>query len=319
MKQIPKVPLGIYPTPLQEISSKGVGCNESIRLFLKREDLCGIGFGGNKVRKLEYILADALANGADSIVTGGGSQSNQTSALAACAAKVGLSAHLVIPESTGAITRGVAALSGAVIYETENGQTNVLMKKIRSVASDLKAQGHTPYILAPGASTPLGAIGYVDAMKEMYAQAAKRKLSLDHVICCGATGNTYAGIALGTKLFSPKTKCTAIAIGRRFTHKETLLKQIHQAEILLDCDSHISENDLHIHFSCGKGASEPSVKGKEAMHLMASSQGILLDPYFTGKAFAGFLELCGNGEISSGDTIAFIHTGGMVSLLNQFK
>lgn len=107
MKQIPKVPLGIYPTPLQEIPVKEVCCNEDIRLFLKREDLCGIGFGGNKVRKLEYILADALANGADSIVTGGGSQSNQTAALAACAAKLGLSAHLVIPESTGAITRGV--------------------------------------------------------------------------------------------------------------------------------------------------------------------------------------------------------------------
>lgn len=233
MNQIQKIGLGLYPTPLQEISTKNFGGNDNIRLFIKRDDLCGICFGGNKIRKLEYILADALASGADCIVTGGGSQSNQTSAIAACCAKLNLPAYIVVPESTGNITRSVVILSGAVLHYAENGQTNILMKEIRSIASDLRIEGHKPYIVPPGASTPLGAIGYVDAMREMYGQAKELNIPFDHVLCCGATGNTYAGVALGTKLYSPATQSMAIAIGRRFTHKETLMKQIHQAEQIL--------------------------------------------------------------------------------------
>lgn len=319
MKPVSRVSLGIFPTPLQEISAERAGCGVPIRLFFKRDDLCGIGFGGNKIRKLEYLLADALERGCDSIVTGGGSQSNQTVAAAVSAAKLGLAAHLVIPESAGPVTRNMANLAGAFLHEAENGQTNVLMKQIRAVAVGLKQEGHQPYIIPPGASTPLGALAYAEAMREMYGRAAESGIVFDHVICCGATGNTYAGVALGTKLYSPRTKSTVIAIGRRFTHKETLLKQIRETETLMGSDSHISIEDLNVHFAGGKGASEPSGKGRAAMESLASSHGILLDPYFTGKAFAGLLELCRTGEIQPGQNVAFLHTGGMVSLLGQMK
>ncbi len=193
------------------------------------------------MRKLEYILADALNSRADCVITSGGSRSNQTVAAAVCCAKAGLSVHIVLPESAPKVTRSLIALSGA---------------------------------------------------------------------CAGA--------ALGTKLYHPKTRATAIAIGRRFTHKETLLRQIHETEALLRCESGIGLEDLHIHFSCGKGADVPSVKGREAMERMAA-EGVFLDPYYTGKAFAGLMELARAGTFLPGENVVFIHTGGMVSLLGEIS
>lgn len=316
-KELDQVKLGLFPTPLQK-SSLGAALG-GIHLYIKRDDLCGIGFGGNKVRKLEYILADAITSGADCVVTGGGRRSNQTVAAAACCGKAGLAAHVVVPENTPNMTRSLIALSGGVLHTVPDGQTSSLTKTMRSVAKELRSQGHTPYIVPAGASTPLGAIGYVEAMKELCIQATEQGITIDHVVCCGATGNTYAGVALGAKRYSPKTKTTAIAIGRRFTHRETLLRQIHETEALLGCESGIGLDDLHIHFSCGRGADVPSARGREAMEHMAAAEGIFLDPYFTGKAFAGLMELCREGTLRPGENVVFIHTGGTISLIGQIS
>lgn len=310
-----KIELGLFPTPLQKSSlSTELG---NICLYLKRDDLCGIGFGGNKVRKLEYILADAIAKGADCVVTGGGSRSNQTVAAAACCAKAGLKVHIVIPESAPNVTKSLITLSGGILHTTPDGQRSTLTKTMRNVAKELQAQGQTPYTIPVGASSPLGAVGYVEAMREICSQAAELNIAIDHVICCGGTGNTYAGVALGAKLYSPKTRATVISIGRRFAHKETLLRQIHKTEALLKCESGIELDDLHIHFSCGKGAGLPSVKGWEAIKRMVAAEGIFLDPYYTGKAFAGLMELSQYETLHPGENVVFLHTGGMVSLIGE--
>lgn len=317
MDKIEKLTLGLYPTPLQELSGMSELLGGGKRLFLKREDLCGIGLGGNKIRKLEYLLAEALAQGCDCVVTGGGSQSNQTIAAAACANRAGLETHLIVPASTGTVTRGIAELLGAVLHGVDS--SNDLQKGIRAVSAELRRQGRSPYIIPPGASTTLGVLGYVDAMRELYDQVEDLRLHVDHVVCCGGTGNTYAGVVLGTKLYSPSTTATVVSIGRRFCHKSTLCEMIRKAEVLIGCRSDVTEEDMHIHFCGGKGLGVPSPKGKTAMQYMAAKEGIFLDPVYTGKAFAGLLDLNQDGAFRDGEVIVFIHTGGTATLFNHFS
>ena len=288
---------------------------DSRRFFIKREDLNGVGFGGNKIRRMEYLLGEALAEGCDCLIVGGGSRSNQTIAAAACAAKVGMQVHMVVPESTGSVTRGLAELLGAALHYAMDGQTTSLNKEIRSVETKLKNDGHHPYVIKPGAEATLGILGYVDCMQELYEQAEKKHIHVDHVVCCGGTGITYAGVLLGTKLYSPDTRATAVSIGRRFKHAETLVKQVKDAAIFGGYSVDVDLSDVHVYFSCGKGAAEPTTKGRDAMKLMASKSGIFLDPLFTGKAFAGLLDMSREGYFKPGETIVFIHTGGMITLL----
>ena len=285
------------------------------RLFLKRDDLCGIGLGGNKVRKLEYLLAEALEQGCDCVVTGGGSRSNQPIATAACANRVGLSAYLVMPESTGVVPRRLAQQLGADIIPVEAGESGILPKVVRQTAKALREQGRKPYLIPPGASSVHGVLGYSDAMKELYGQAAEMGLKIDHVICCGGTGNTYAGVVLGTKLYSPSTFATVISIGRRFCQKGTLCKMAEEAQRRMGTAAEVTEEDMHIFFSCGKGRDAETPKGRAAMNQLAATEGIFLDPSYTGKAFAGLLELNENGVFQDGQTIVFIHTGGLAALL----
>ena len=316
-KHIPKIVLGCYPTPLQELENASRYLGAGRKLYIKRDDLIGIGFGGNKVRKMEYLLAQAREEGCDCIVTGGGSRSNQPLAAAACAAKAGLQAHIVYTKDQDTVSRKLGRLLGAAEHVADGSDKPNLMRDIRKTAAELKRQGRSPYIIPPGAASPLAALGYADMVEELAAQAKSMGITLDHIICCGATGNTYAGIVLGTKRYCPGTKATAVAIGRRFSHPDTLCRQARAAAKLRGWDADLSEEDFHTHFSCGKGASYPTEGGREAMQAMASSEGIFLDPYFTGKAFRGLQELNRTGTFAKGETIVFIHTGGLAVLMNS--
>ncbi|MBS4785933.1 MAG: pyridoxal-phosphate dependent enzyme [Clostridiales bacterium] len=313
----PRLALGMFPTPLQEMDNLRELFGGQHRILIKRDDLCGVGFGGNKVRKLEYMLAEALEQGCDCVVTGGGTQSNQTLATAACAARAGLKAHLIVPENLHPGIRRLGEYFGAVFHPVENGQTGVLQKGIRRVAKELEAEGHIPYRIQPGASTVLGVIGYVDAMRELYGQAAGMGVRVDHIVCCGGTGNTYAGVALGTKLYSPGTRATAVSIGRRFVHASTLCKMAAEAGQILGTSCGLSEEDLTVHFSCGKGVGFPTSRGQWSIRQLAAREGILLDPTYTGKAFAGMMELYEQGYFSPGENIVFLHTGGLAALLGS--
>lgn len=314
-----RIQLGLYPTPFQEIREMSPLTDHGRRFFVKREDLVGVGLGGNKIRRMEYLLGEALSGGCDCLIVAGGAKSNQTIAAASCAARIGLPVHLVMPKSTGSVTRGLADLLGAEVHFTGDGQTQALNRKIREVCSILQSEGKKPYIIRPGADSTLGILGYVDAMREMAEQAADVKVHIDHVLCCGGTGVTYSGILLGTKLYSPDTKATAISIGRRFKHAQTLAQQILQAAEIGGYQADVREEDVHVHFSCGQGASEPTIKGKAAMRVMASRTGIFLDPLYTGKAFAGMLQLAQQGYFQPGENIAFVHTGGMATLMDSLR
>lgn len=312
------IDFGLAPTPLQELPRLSALLGEGRRLFVKRDDLLGVGMGGNKIRRFAYYLGEALDRGCDVIVAGGGARSNQTIAAAACAAKAGLPAHLVVPESVGPVVRKLAELLQAELHFTESSDTSSLNRTIRAVCQMLKAQGHRPYVVRPGAAGPLGMLGYVDAMRELYEQAAARRLEVDHVLCCGGTGTTYGGVLLGTKLFHPQTIATAVAIGRRFRHAETLCKDIAKAAKLGGYACPVEPTDVQVHFSCGQGANCPTVKGRDAMRQMAALEGIFLDPLFTGKAFAGLLEMAKADVFPPQSNIVFLHTGGAMTLLDSF-
>lgn len=313
MNEIKKLPLGIWPTPVQELQCFRDILGDGKRLFLKRDDLCGIGLGGNKVRKLEYLFADAMEKRCNCIVTGGGALSNQPIAAAACAAKAGLQTHLVLPETAGAMLQNAVRLFGAEVYLTEKSAD--VPKSIRQTAKALQAKGCRPYIIPPGASGVHGVLGYADAMRELHEQMMGTPVH--HVLCCGATGNTYAGLALGAKLYSPGTRVTTVSIARRFTHKQTLCKMANEAATLLNCGAEVCEEDLHIHFCSGKGAGDATPKGWSAIECAARAEGILFDPIYTGKAFAGLLELNEQGYFESGQNIAFFHIGGMAVLFQS--
>ena len=285
------IDFGLAPTSLQELPRLSAMLGEGRRLFVKRDDLLGVGLGGNKIRRFAYYLGEALDTGCDIVVAGGGARSNQTIAAAACAAKAGLPVHLVVPESVGPVVRKLAELLQAELHFAESSDASSLNRTIRAVCQMLKAQGHRPYIVRPGAAGPLGMLGYVDAMRELYEQAAACRIEIDHVLCCGGTGTTYGGVLLGTKLFHSQTTATAVAIGRRFRHAETLCKDIAKAAKLGGYACPVEPTDVQVHFSCGQGANCPTVKGRDAMRQMAALEGIFLDPLFTGKAFAGLLEM----------------------------
>lgn len=313
------IDFGLAPTSLQELPRLSAMLGEGRRLFVKRDDLLGVGLGGNKIRRFAYYFGEALDRGCDVIVAGGGARSNQTIAAAACAAKAGLPAHLVVPESVGPVVRKLAEFLQAELHFTESSDASSLNRTIRAVCQMLKAQGRSPYVIKPGAAGPLGMLGYVDVMRELYEQAAARRLEVDHVLCCGGTGTTYGGVLLGTKLFHPQTIATAVAIGRRFRHAETLCKDIAKAAKLGGYACPVEPTDVQVHFSCGQGANCPTVKGRDAMRQMAALEGIFLDPLFTGKAFAGLLEMAKAGAFLPKSNIVFLHTGGAVTLLDSFR
>lgn len=308
-----KINLGLFPTPLQKLNhlSEITNCG----IYMKRDDLCGIAFGGNKVRKLEYILFDAKAKNCDCIITAGGSTSNQTVATACCCASQGMEAHIIIPETTNDKTLTLLKYAGAKIY-TVSG-SDKLKSEMRMLSIQLKKEGRNPYIIPIGATTDLGVIGYADAVQEIAQQASEQGLKIDHIVCAGGSGNTYSGVLLGTKLYMPDVKTTVISISKRFAHKETLIRNACNGAKLLETCVDISEDDVNIYFCSGKGAADISPKSKKAVALLVQTEGIFPDPIYTGKGIAGLLELCKNGYFDKGENIVFIHTGGLVSLINS--
>lgn len=160
------IDFGLAPTSLQELPRLSAMLGEGRRLFVKRDDLLGVGLGGNKIRRFAYYFGEALDRGCDVIVAGGGARSNQTIAAAACAAKAGLPAHLVVSESVGPVVRKLAEFLQAELHFTESSDASSLNRTIRAVCQMLKAQGRSPYVIKPGAAGPLGMLGYVDVMRD---------------------------------------------------------------------------------------------------------------------------------------------------------
>ena len=317
MKQItdfPSIPLSLLPTPLYKLEnlSRETGKN----LYIKRDDMTGVALGGNKVRKLEFLLADARAKGADVVLTAGGPQSNHAMLTAACAAKLGMSAILVL-KKRGVLSGGNLILDeifGAEVRFVDTDSYDGVYAEMERIMADLRAQGHAPYFIPVGGSVPLGCLGYVNCAKEIANQAEDLGVDFDIIVSATGSGGTYAGLTLGAKLFLPGT--VSVGIGVCDDPFEAIsLDLMEGTAALLEADVPVEAADIHIHYHIGPGYAIPSPEGAAAVRRLARTEGILVDPVYTGKALAGFFQLLEeDSAFRDAENILFLHTGGAGAL-----
>ena len=316
MRQItdfPCVPFGVLPTPLYKLNrlSNELGKN----IYIKRDDLIGIGLGGNKVRKLEFLLADAQKNGADVVLTAGGPQSNHAMLTAACAAQLGMRCILVL-KKRGALTGGNQILNqiyGAQVYFVDTDSYDDVYAEMHRMMEGLKQEGHTPYFIPVGGSLALGSLGCLNCAIEIANQAKEMEVDFDRIVSATGSGGTYAGLTYGAKLFMPSVKSIGIGICDD-PFEEITFDLMNGLKELLQSDVPVEREDIHIHFHIGPGYSIPSPEGCAAVRRLARSEGILADPVYTGKALAGFFQMLEQGYFHNDKNILFVHTGGAGAL-----
>ncbi len=297
----PKLSLGIFPTPIQKLHN--ISCILGTNVYVKRDDMTGLGLGGNKIRKLEYLLADAQEKGARVVFTTGGAQSNHAMLTAACAAKLGMEAILILKDRGVTETRGnllLEKLMGTQVRFFDTDDYNDIYDEMDRVG---RMMGVPYYKIPCGGSNPLGTLGYVDCAKEIAGQG----IHFDHIICAEGSGGTMAGISLGAHLFLPGTRVTGMMVDRE--PFDVITKElISGASELLGVKADVTNYSLRD--MCGPGYAIASQEGNEAVSLMASQEGIFLDPVYTGKAFAGLMAMAREGAFGPHQNVLFIHSGG---------
>ncbi len=299
----PKISLGIFPTPVQKLENISRLLNANV--FIKRDDMTGLGLGGNKVRKLEYLLADARKQGAEVVFTTGGSQSNHAMLTAAAAGKLGMKPILILKR------RGVTEQVGNQLLEHLMGTEVIFMDTdnyadIYAEMDRIGTQLGVPYYKIPcGGSNALGSLGYVDCAREIGQQGSR----FDYLICAEGSGGTMAGLALGAKLFLPGTKVYGMMVDSD-PFDEITPALMREAAALLGVEAEISARDYHLRDMCGPGYAIPSEEGNAAISLLAKYEGLFLDPVCTGKAFAGLIKMAEEGRFQATDNVLFLHSGG---------
>ncbi|MBO5976355.1 MAG: D-cysteine desulfhydrase family protein [Oscillospiraceae bacterium] len=298
-----KISIGIFPTPIPKLEniSRILGTN----VYIKRDDMSGLALGGNKLRKLEYLLADAKVKGAEVVFTTGGAQSNHAMLTAAACRKLGMEPILILKK------RGVCEKVGNQLLNSLMGVDVrfVDTDSYDDIYAEMDAVGEAlgrPYYKIPcGGSNALGSVGYVDCIKEMSGQG----IEFGHIICAEGSGGTMAGVALGAMLYAPKAKVTGMMVDTDPFDEITPALMKGAAEIL-GLDIEISSDSFTLRDMCGPGYAIPSEEGNAAVALLAREEGLFLDPVYTGKAFAGLLAMAREGAFKPTDKILFIHTGG---------
>lgn len=327
---ISRLQLASFPTPLHQtknLSSELGGPT----LFLKRDDETGLGLGGNKVRKLEFILPEAVAAHSDLLITFGGVGSNHARLTAAAARRIGMDILLVLCGKRAQLSAGNALLDRALgaeirliaepTYEYMSRSASIpgmVEGILNAIAAEKMAEGRKPFVVPGAGCSPLGVLGYVEAAREMVEQASDLASPIDYVLVSVGSGGTYAGLVLGMKLISPNTRVIGIDVARLRT-KEGMINHVismaNEAANLLGIETRVEQADLEIHDFAGEGYTIPSSEGYSAISQMARLEGILLDPIYTGKGMAGTLKLIGEGRLHSPDSVVFVHTGGAPGLL----
>ena len=303
MKAFERVSLGIFPTPVHRLHN--ISRLLGTQVDVKRDDLTGLGLGGNKVRKLEYLLADAKAQGAQVVFTTGGAQSNHAMLTAAAAKKLGMTPILILKK------RGVTARQGNQLLEHLMGTDVRFMDTddYADIYAEMDRVGRemgVPYYKIPcGGSNALGTLGYVDCVREM----AQQGLAYDHIICAEGSGGTMAGLALGAKLHMPGARVTGMMVDND-PFDQITVDLMRGAAQLLGADVQVSRDDFDLRDLCGPGYAIPSEEGNAAVALMAAQEGIFLDPVYTGKAFAGLVAMAKEGAFRPDDRVLFLHSGG---------
>lgn len=313
------------PTPLEYLPtiSKDLG----IQLYIKRDDLTPLGQGGNKLRKLEYLLKDAQDQGCTMLLTCGGAQTNHGRLTMAVARKYGMKgAILCIDEYPGELSANLLldGMMGCDVYlqkpdgiHAEGEQLNLLRQK---VTAEEESKGEKVYYIPLGGSNELGILGYYECAQELAKQVEDAGMKDVRVICPIGSMGTYMGMAVGIKNESLPLKLTGISIMPRPKGlKYYAMKYYGRVKEYFNLDLEMTEDDFDTISDYDRGAyNNPCKEVREAMYYMAEKEALILDPCYTGKAFAGLLEMVKNGQIAQGETVVFIHTGGSPGIATPF-
>lgn len=310
-----RVSLTFLPTPIEPLErlSRSLGGPE---IWIKRDDQTGLATGGNKARKLEFLVADALAQGADHLVTTGAPQSNHARQTAAAAARFGLGCSLVLRGRRPEITTGnllLDELFGAHVYWCD---TPKCPDEIGRVLNTLRSIGLRPYFVPLGGSNVIGATGYVLAMRELTEQMTAAHLNFDFIVFASSSGGTQAGLVLGARAFGFRGTVLGISVDHPAESLKTQVAALATAtatHIGLDALSVaelVNVNDDYV----GEGYARVGETEREAIQMLAQVEGILLDPVYTGRAFGGLIDLIRWGAFTRGQRVLFWHTGGTAAL-----
>ncbi len=310
------------PTPIEPMPALSRALGGDVHLFVKRDDLLPGAGGGNKTRKLEFCIADAMEKKADTIITCGAVQSNHCRLTLAWAVKEGLDCHLILEERVKGSYKTDASgnnflfqLMGVKSIQVVSGGTD-MMGAMEKKAAGLSKEGKTPYIIPGGASNAIGALGYVSCAAETMAQLNDMHLNIDHMVVPSGSAGTHAGMVVGMTAMETGIPVSGMNVSReKMVQEEIVYKLTRETAAKLGIKKEISR-DTVVCFDqyVGPGYSIPTDAMVEAVKLFAQTEAILLDPVYSGKTAAGLIDLVRNGHFSSGANVLFLHTGGSPAL-----
>ena len=326
LARFPRIKLAHLPTPLEYLPrlTEYLG---GPSIYVKRDDCTGLASGGNKTRKLEFLMADALAQNADTIITQGAVQSNHARQTAAAAARLGLQCELLFENrirepnhiylNSGNVF--LDRLFGAGIHHHPGGtDMNAAMEEL---AADLREQGRKPYVIPGGGSNRIGALGYVDCAMELLQQANQQQLKVDCVLHATGSAGTQAGLVAGLRATHANIPVLGIGVNAAREAQEGKVYQlavetaehigaggcVRREDVVANCDY------------IGPGYGIPTPGMRAALLLLARLEGLLFDPVYSGKGLAGMIDLVEKGEFRAGQNIVFIHTGGSAGLFGYLE
>jgi L-cysteate sulfo-lyase len=327
----PRLQFGSYPTPLEPLTrlTKYLG---GPQLWIKRDDIIGPGLGGNKARKLEYLMAEAVSLGKSKVVTYGGLQSNHVRMTAAVCAQLGLDAHIIHFASKPETLRGnqllnqlFGARSHYVPFGGQSSGSQTIEATNRLVkAMSLLLVGRGAYFIPVGGHTLRGALGYVNAAIEIQEQMQVLQISngQTNVVTAAGTGGTMAGLMAGFHLIGSQTQILGIDIGKLWkAFPASIAKLAGELCASLGQPHHFANDETPLieEQYVGSSYSEPTAEGLSAMEMLARLEGIILDPVYTGKAFAGLIDMIRLGRFEKDENVVFLHTGGYPALFAEKK
>lgn len=321
LARFPRIHLAHLPTPLERLDRLSAAL-DGPEIWIKRDDCTGLSTGGNKTRKLEFLMAEALAQGADMVMTQGATQSNHARQTAAFAAKLGLHCHILLENRTGSNDPSYRE-NGNVLLDDLHGATREergpgldMAAEMEAAAERFRAAGRRVYVIPGGGSNATGALGYANCAYELLGQLNDRSLAVDHIVTATGSAGTQAGLIAGLRAINAGIPLLGFGVRAPRERQEAMVHAlacataaklgapgvVERADVVADCGY------------VGAGYGVPGEDTVEAIRLFARLEGILLDPVYSGKAAAGLIDWCRSGRFRRGQRVVFIHTGGAAGL-----
>ena len=322
LSEFPRERLAFLPTPLVELprfSAALRGARGGPRVYMKRDDQTGLGAGGNKVRKLEFLVGDAIARGCDVLITGGAAQSNHCRQTAAAAASRGLECHLLLGGEAPARLEGNLVLDDLFGARIRWCGPRRKGEDIPALAERFRAEGRRPYVIPYGGSSGLGALGFAAAAAELKAQLDEGGLRPRRLVFASSSGGTQGGLMLGARLFGLEAELCAVCIDKAadegIDFADRVLAVANEAAGLVGLGAPFAPADVILRREfTGEGYGVVGGLERRAIQLLAETEGILVDPVYTGRALGGLIAMIEGGEFGPRDSVLFWHTGGMPAI-----